>query len=244
MARSRSRSGARRWLAGAGLLAFGAVIGVMLGAILDGPRMLVRRWTEEVRVLELPRPQVDAPALEEYAKLQTRQPKPEKPAAPPEPEPAKPRVEAREPSAPGDDSRGSGRDVSAPAPGAVSPEQLIAEIQQRRERAAQPAAKPAAAAPPAPKPAPEPKPEPVAEPVPTGTGRSGSTVQVAAYRDVGAAETLVRRLRRAGYDAYLSDRRASGPNKYRVRVQPRGGSVKTLAAQLEERGYGVWITRE
>ena len=70
-------------------------------------------------------------------------------------------------------------------------------------------------------------------------------MQVAAYRDVGAAETLVRRLRRAGYDAYLSGRRAAGPNKYRVRVQPRGGeTAQALASTLEERGYGVWITRE
>ena len=238
-ARSRSHGGAQRWLAGAGLLGFGAVIGVMLGAILDGPRMLVRRWTEEVKVLELPRPTVDAPALEEYARLQTSQPKPaappaQKPASKPAPEPEKrPPSEASRPEPPQTSSPQKQADPSppgrkapavAPSPAETpSPEQLIAEIQRKR-------AAPATQAP---------------EPVPTGAGRSGAVVQVAAYRDATAAETLVRRLRRAGYDAYLSDRRADGPNKYRVRVQPpRDSSVQALAARLEERGYGVWVTRE
>lgn len=224
MARARSRGGARRWLASAGLLGFGAVIGVMLGAILDGPRMLVRRWTEEVKVLELPRPPVDAPALEEYASLQTPS---EAPAAPEPPAPASPRKDPPLPPEP----------APSPEPRAEeprrergpSPEALIAEIQKKRA---------------APKSSP-PEADADSEPVPTGSGRSGAVVQVAAYRDSGAAETLVRRLRRAGYDAYLSDRRADGPNKYRVRVQPpRGASVQSLATTLEERGYGVWITRE
>jgi cell division septation protein DedD len=234
VARARSRGGARRWLAGLGLLGFGAVIGVMLGAILDGPRMFVRRWTEEVKVLEIARPSVDAPALEEYASLQERpDPAPEPPkkvqkrveekAKPPAPEPAVEKTpEPPEPP----------RKQAEPRPKATpSPEALIAELQRKRDALADAPAKP------------EPKPKP--EPVPTGAGRSGAAVQVAAYRDVGAAETLVRRLRRAGYDAYLSDQRASGPNKYRVRVQPAAGaSAKALASKLEDRGYGVWITRE
>ena len=222
MARGRSRGGVQSWLARAGLLGFGAVIGVILGATLDGPRLLVRRWTEEVKVLELPRPAVEAPSLEQFEKLQTSQPPtrsarkpqsqaPSKPTSP-EPPTSSPQKQANT-SQPGRSTRGTA---------SPSPEQLIAEIQKRREA-----------------------PVPVPVPVPVVDGRSGPTVQVAAYRDVSAAETLVRRLRRAGYDAYLSGRRADGPNQYRVRVQPPGGSsVKTLATTLEERGYGVWITRE
>ncbi len=121
-----------------------------------------------------------------------------------------------------DNTSRQGRSTQSAASASPSPEQLIAEIQKRRDVTAPIAGRPSGA-----------------------DGRSGPTVQVAAYRDVSAAETLVRRLRRVGYDAYLSDRRADGPNQHRVRVQPpRGSSVKTLASTLEERGYGVWITRE
>jgi cell division septation protein DedD len=207
------------------------VIGVMLGATLDGPRLLVRRWTEEVKVLELPRPSVEAPALEQFEKLQGSQP-PLKPASelenqppskPTRPEPPPASVPQKQ-----DDTRQQGRSTQSTASASPSPEQLIAEIQKRREVTAPIAGRPSGA-----------------DPRSGADGRSGPTVQVAAYRDVSAAETLVRRLRRVGYDAYLSDRRADGPNQHRVRVQPpRGSSVKTLASTLEERGYGVWITRE
>ena len=233
MARARSRGSAQSWLARAGLLGFGAVIGVMLGATLDGPRLLVRRWTQEVKVLELPRPAAGAPALEQFEKLQTGQAR-AKPVvvatAPPAPKPAT-RSSAKLPDQapskpaspePAPTSRPRRQDntsqpgASTQSSASPSPEQLIAEIQERREAPAS-----------------------IAE------GRSGPTVQVVAYRDASAAQSLVRRLRRSGYDAYLSDRRADGPNQYRVRVQPpRGSSVKTLATSLEERGYGVWITRE
>jgi cell division protein FtsN len=226
--RGRSRGGARRILAGVGLLGFGAVIGVALGAILDGPRMLVRRWTEEVKVLELPRPSVAAPALEEYASLQTpEEPTADPPAVVEPPARREPEPERSAPTRP-EPSRAPVREAGPPSP---SPEQLIAEIQQKRTA---PVPKPRAS---------DPDPDP--DPVPTSVGRSGAAVQVGAYRDADAAGTLVRRLRRAGFDAYLSDQRAEGPNKYRVRVQPAGGSsAKALAAALEERGYGVWITRE
>ena len=229
MVRARSRGGLQSWLARAGLLGFGAVIGTMLGATLDGPRLLVRRWTQEVKILELPRPAVEAPspALEQFEKLQRSQPPPkpaselqnQPPSKPTRPEPPPTSMPQKQ-----DNTSRQGRSTqsTARASPSPSPEQLIAEIQKRRDVTA-----------------------PIAGRASGADGRSGPTVQVAAYRDVSAAETLVRRLRRAGYDAYLSDRRADGPNQHRVRVQPpRGSSVKTLASTLEERGYGVWITRE
>ena len=214
------RGGATRWLSATGLLCFGAVIGVLLGAILDGPRMLVRRWTEEVQVLELPTPKIESPTLDEFNALQAKTAP--SPSLPPAPTPQK----QADPSQP----------VASAPTRSASPEKLIAEIRQRK---AEPVALPTSP--------PEAQPEtpPEVRSVPTSAGRSGPVVQVAAFRDASAAETLVQRLRRAGYDAYLSDQRADGSNKYRVRVQPPpGGSVKKLAKTLEERGYGVWVTSE
>ena len=214
------RGGATRWLSATGLLCFGAVIGVLLGAILDGPRMLVRRWTEEVQVLELPTPTIESPSLDEFNALQA------KTAPSPSPPPAPERQKQADPSQP----------VASAPTRSASPEKLIAEIRERKaERVALPTSPPEAPS--------EILPE--VRSVPTSAGRSGPVVQVAAFRDASAAETLVQRLRRAGYDAYLSDQRADGSNKYRVRVQPpAGGSVKKLAKTLEERGYGVWVTSE
>jgi hypothetical protein len=81
---SRSAQGTvRRWLAGFALLSLGAGVGVLLGAVLDGPRLLVRRWTEEVQTLELSRPRPEAPSLDEFEALQTRAE-----PAPPAPVPA------------------------------------------------------------------------------------------------------------------------------------------------------------
>lgn len=227
--RGGSRS-ARRWLAGLGLLSLGAGIGVLLGAVLDGPRLLVRRWTEEVQTLELSRPKPGAPSLDEFEALQAR--------APARPEGPKPAARVPDP-APATPARAVGQAPAAvaSAPGSEPPsaDELIAELRQRAVEAPEPAP---AAKPPPPKPAAE---EPPVEP----ERRSGPVVQVAAYRELEAAQTLVRRLRRAGYDAYLSDLRATGSSKYRVRVQPPPGSpVKQLAATLADRGYGVWVTRE
>ncbi len=177
------RGGATRWLSATGLLCFGAVIGVLLGAILDGPRMLVRRWTEEVQVLELPTPKIESPSLDEFNALQAKTAP--SPSPPPAPEPQK----QADPSQP----------VASAPTRSASPEKLIAEI---RERKAEPVALPTSL----------PETPPEVRSVPTSAGRSGPVVQVAAFRDASAAETLVQRLRRAGYDAYLSDQRADGSN--------------------------------
>jgi cell division septation protein DedD len=144
--------------------------------------------------------------------------------------------------------------ASAPTDAVPTPEEVIAELRGRVRGT--PAAKPAGPATAKRLPPPEPRVEPVEptakppkalpveEPI-RPERRGGAVVQVAAYREVEAAQTLVRRLRRAGYDAYLSDQRATGPNKYRVRVQPPPGSkAKSLADTLADRGYGVWVTNE
>ncbi len=115
-----------------------------------------------------------------------------------------------------------------------------------------PAARPeVAAAPRPPDPAPEPK---LAERViaeiaardktPERSGPS-QVVQVAAYTDREMAEALVRRLRKRGFDSYISDTQPKGSHRYRVRVRPAlRGSVKRLASRLESQGHGVWITKE
>ncbi|MBW2281449.1 MAG: hypothetical protein JRG82_11975, partial [Deltaproteobacteria bacterium] len=99
---SRSAQGTvRRWLAGFALLSLGAGVGVLLGAVLDGPRLLVRRWTEEVQTLELSRPRPEAPSLDEFEALQTRaEPARPAPVRPPVPAPA-----ASKPSAPAPTAR-------------------------------------------------------------------------------------------------------------------------------------------
>ncbi len=229
--RGGSRS-SRRWIAGLGLLSLGAGVGVLLGAVLDGPRLLVRRWTEDVQTLELSRPKPEAASLDEFEALQARAEPPKPAARASRPAPANP--------APPTPPHGAGRArpavASAPGNEPSCAEELIAELRRRAVEAPEPAAKPP----------PPPPPKPAAEEPSVGRElRSGPVVQVAAYREVEAAQTLVRRLRRAGYDAYLSDQRATGANKYRVRVQPPPGSpVNELAATLGDRGYGVWVTRE
>jgi len=246
---SRSTRGIlRRWLAGLALLSLGAGVGVLLGAVLDGPRLLVRRWTEDVQTLELSRSRPEAPSLDEFEALQTRADPPRTPARAKDPAPAAPpRATGR--AAPARTDAGARPAVaSAPEQQVPTPEELIAELRRRADDAPKPAPKPAPRR--DVKPALEAVARPAAKPAQAELPirperRSGAVVQVAAYRELEAAQTLVRRLRRAGYDAYLSDQRATGPNKYRVRVQPPPGSpVKQLATTLADRGYGVWVTSE
>ena len=48
--------GVRRALAGSALLLAGASVGLLLGSVLEGPRLMVRRWTQQVSTLELTAP--------------------------------------------------------------------------------------------------------------------------------------------------------------------------------------------
>ncbi|MCH6563052.1 MAG: SPOR domain-containing protein, partial [Myxococcales bacterium] len=80
-----------------------------------------------------------------------------------------------------------------------------------------------------------------------GTDETGPSevVQVAAYTDRKGAEVLVGRLRKRGFDSYISDTQPKGSHRYRVRVRPPSGdSANQLAARLEAQGHGVWITKE
>jgi cell division septation protein DedD len=227
----------KRVLAGSALLLVGASAGLLLGSVLEGPRLMVRRWTEQVSTLEIAAP-VSAPSalLEEFEALQQASPQAEKRAAP---GPATTR-NVVSPRAP---------DVAAHPPQSASA--LIAEMKRRRdalERAkpvalpevesSEPAARKASAV-------------PVRAKVAAGgaaaaaTPTSSRVVQVAAYRDRSAARALVDRLQQLGFDSYLSGTRSTSPQRYRVRVRPsKGSSIAPLKNSLESRGFNVWVTRE
>ena len=73
----------------------------------------------------------------------------------------------------------------------------------------------------------------------------GKAVQIAAYRDLRSAEALARRLVRDGFEAYVSGKHPRGDLRHRVRVRPAPGQdVYALAGELEERGFGVWVTEK
>jgi cell division protein FtsN len=70
-------------------------------------------------------------------------------------------------------------------------------------------------------------------------------IQVASYVERHSAAALVTRLRRRGFDSYLSQTRSEGEVRYRVRVRPSGGlGPADLAGQLQSSGFSTWITTE
>lgn len=82
---------------------------------------------------------------------------------------------------------------------------------------------------------------------PSGSASSprGNVVQVASYRDRRAADALSSRLKRHGFEAFVSTLVRGGEQRYRVRVRPTAGiGEEAVAAQLAERGFSVWVTRE
>jgi cell division protein FtsN len=151
---------------------------------------------------------------------------------------------------------------------AAEPLSAFRELQAKTRRApAPPRAAPArpkpatpapAAAPPAPErrvvPAPSPRPpsakdRALADVAARAAKRSAPdrevVIQVASYADRRAAEALVTRLRREGFDSYLSDARPGGDVRYRVRVRPRAGlGAPELAGKLQSSGFNTWITSE
>jgi cell division septation protein DedD len=79
----------------------------------------------------------------------------------------------------------------------------------------------------------------------TAAPPGGKVVQIAAYRDLRSAEALARRLVRDGFKAYVSGKHPPGDLRHRVRVRPAPEQdVYALAGELEERGFGVWVTEE
>ncbi|TDJ07035.1 MAG: SPOR domain-containing protein [Deltaproteobacteria bacterium] len=211
---ARYRSWLAKGLAASGLLSIGVCLGVVLGSVLDGPRLFVRRLTQPTESIEL-RPAATAldldllPAFRELQRERLVPPPSPPPAAAPSPPavaPPSPRPMARPEVAAAPVRR-------VPAPGTEVAERVIAEIAAREKSA--------------------PK-----------TGPS-EVVQVAAYTDRKGAEVLVGRLRKRGFDSYISDTQPKGSHRYRVRVRPPSGdSANQLAARLEAQGHGVWITKE
>jgi len=226
---------ARSILAGAGLLALGACLGIVVGSLLDAPRLLLQRLQDPVASVELGDTStaepgvVSAPAkgdLAEYAALQeAHRPTKKVPAIQPEP--------------------------AFLAPAKVKP-------------VAKPVAKPPAPKPPESKPAPATKPEPRAEdviqaiakraksPAPaiprastSAPTKPGSVAQVGAFGDTASAQAMVDKLRGLGFDSYISNQKAKGRYSLRVRVRPSTGTnIAATAARLKERGFDVWVTKE
>lgn len=153
---------------------------------------------------------------------------------------------------------------AAPAPARAAELQEFPKLQEPAKASApsSPAiarVPPVAAAPP-PAPAERPVATPAAKPEPPAPAKDvvvaslakkgapappGAVVQVAAYSDARAADALVRRLRGQGLDAYVSDQKPDGQQRYRVRVRPAAGQdPRQLAAKLGQSGLSVWVTRE
>lgn len=99
--------------------------------------------------------------------------------------------------------------------------------------------------------APEPKPAPAsaaAAPVaaPTEPAGTGFTIQVAALRERGEADTIVKRLAGKGYPAYVLAPVKGAPAVYRVRVGKfkERREADTVAARLQkEEQFKPWVVR-
>jgi cell division protein FtsN len=196
---------------------------VVLGSVLDGPRLFVRRLTQASQRVEIRSSGagLEMEPLTAFLELQRERPasfpRPARSAPPPAPPSVAtaPRRPAPEPAAPPDAaerviSEIAARDGAAPPDAA---ERVISEIAARD-----------------------------ATKKPSGPQ---SVVQVAAHTDRQMAEALMRRLQESGFHSYISGTRPKGQHRYRVRVRPEAGaSVKKLASRLEAQGFGVWITTE
>jgi len=231
MARKKAKQGGnsaasrkvRSGLSATALLLIGGCAGLALGSLLDGPRVFLRHLLEPSESTEIAG--VAAPAapaeLTEYRALQQTRPRAEPPAAqlPPRQAPAPKPAPARPPPSPPESKPAA----APPARPEVQARDLIDEIAAKRAATRSP----------------EVQPRPALQ-------RVGSkVVQIAAYRDIRSAEALVRRLRRGGFDSYVSSTRPDGEDRFRVRVSPGGETdIETLASELRERGFPIWVTTE
>ena len=239
----------QNFLVGTGLIAFGGCLGILVGSLLDAPRLLLNRFYKPVETVSLESVGAedaagsgDAVELSAYRALQEEKQDPEEPELPVvsaiRPEPAAPAPEVPKPTPPAELPQAA----AAPVKKAVeSKEALIASIKKTTvhpvpELAPLPEAPPAAAA--KPKPAPE-----AAKPPWAATRRL--VVQVAAYADVPTALRVVSDLQASGFDAYVSPISAPGAYPHRVRVRPAlQQAAAELAKTLKTEGYSVWTTRE
>lgn len=199
---------------GAGLIAFGACLGIVIGSITETPRLLLERLRGPVETVELgtrapvkaEAPPASAP-LERFGELQEGK-RPRKPAG--EPAEAKPEPELEPPPA------------RVPA----------AELEPAPSVAAAPAAEPRPAA------APE-----RAEPTASAPAQS-AVVQVASFVERKPADELVAKLAGSGFDAYVSQPAAqNGRFRVRVRPGTDESS-EALAKRLRGVGFDTWATSE
>jgi len=248
----------QNFLVGTGLIAFGGCLGILVGSLLDAPRLLLNRFYKPVETVSLESVGAedaagsgDALELSAYRALQEEKQDPEEPELPVvsaiRPEPAAPAPEVPKPTPPAELPQAA----AAPVKKAVeSKEALIASIKKTTahpvpELSPLPEAPPAAAAKPKPAAAPaasKPAPE-AAKPPRAATRRL--VVQVAAYADAPTALRVVSDLQASGFDAYVSPISAPGAYPHRVRVRPAlQQAAAELAKTLKTEGYSVWTTRE
>ncbi len=208
-----------RFVYGAGLVALGACLGIVIGSLSETPRLLLERMRGPVETVEIAAPipaeresEPAAAKLEAFGDLQEgKAPR----SAGPLPASPKPVVE------------------SEPPPERVPPSELPTP---------EPISPPVAAAPPAP--APElpatPRDDETAAVKPAG----GAVVQVASYVERKPAEDLVAKLKSTGFQAYVSQPAAAN-GRYRVRIRPDAGeSAGDLAKRLRGFGFDTWATTE
>ncbi len=206
-----------RLVYGAGLVALGACLGIVIGSLSETPRLVLERLRGPVETVDVAVPEQDKPKsapesapLERFGDLQEgRAPK----SARANPATAKPEVEAE------------------PPPPLVPPAEL--------EPAPQVAAAPPAGSVAGPDAAPSPVEKPAAV-APT----HGAVVQVASYVERKPADDLVRKLAESGFAAYVSQPAATN-GRFRVRIRPATGeSASELATRLRGFGFDTWATSE
>lgn len=203
---------------GAGLVALGACLGIVIGSLSETPRLVLERLRGPVETVDVAvpeqekgKPAAGAAPLERFGDLQEgRAPK----SARAKPKQAKPVVEAE------------------PPPALVPP----AELEPAPPVAAAPPATAAAPSQSTSAPAPVEKPQ-AAQP-------HGAVVQVASYVERKPADDLVHKLEESGFDAYVSQPAAAN-GRFRVRIRPAGGeSAAELATRLRGFGFDTWATSE
>lgn len=210
---------------GAGLLALGACLGIVIGSLSETPRLVLERLRGPVETIDVAVPEQEkvkgepeSAPLERFGDLQEgRAPK----SARAVPKETKPPVEAEPPPelVPPAELEPEAPSVAAAPPAAALP-----------ESAAKSAPDPHAAAAPASK--------------PDAAPAHGAVVQVASYVERKPADELVKKLEGSGFDAYVSQPAAAN-GRFRVRIRPSAGETAgALATRLRGFGFDTWATSE
>ncbi len=209
---------------GAGLLALGACLGIVIGSLSETPRLLLERLRGPVETVDVPVPEQEkaraeppAAPLERFGDLQEgRAPRSARVA----PKDVKPPAEAEPPPPAIPPAELDPAPPVAAAPPAAAAKPPVERKPEPEPAAAAPAAKPEAAPPP------------------------GAVVQVASYVERKPADELVKKLEGSGFDAYVS-RPAAANGRFRVRIRPAAGETAgQLATRLRGYGFDTWATSE